>query len=73
MKYKPDDTYGPLGMILFGVTPQRDLGNGIRIPIKKQPLTPEVVRLCEKFGEEWLQKRFSLAELADTIETFLTA
>ncbi len=73
VKYKQDDAYGPLGMILFGVMPQRDLGTGISIPIKKQPLAPEALRLCEKFGEEWLQKRFSLAELADTIETFLTA
>ena len=72
VKYKKDDLYGPLGLVLFGVMPQRDLGNGISIPVKKQPLAPEALRLCEIFGEEWLQKRFSLAELADTIESILT-
>ena len=71
VKYK-DDPYGPLGMVLFGVMPRKQLINGISIPHQPDPLPDEKLAACKIFGDEWKQRKFTKKELADTIERILT-
>jgi hypothetical protein len=70
MNYK-DDTYGPLGLILFGVPPTKRIGNGISISIKPRPFPEDSLIACKVFGDEWKQRRFTKQELAEIIETML--
>jgi hypothetical protein len=47
--------YGPLNIMILG----------------QPPLPPDDVRLCERFGEEWLRGDFDVYELADAVEAAL--
>ncbi len=71
VKYK-DDAYGPLGVILFGVSPRKRIGNGVSIPIKPQPFPEDKFAACKVFGDEWKQRRFTKREVAGLIKKILT-
>ncbi len=71
VKYK-DDTYGPLGLILFAVPPRKRIWKDVSIPIKSQPFPEDKFTACEVFGDEWKKRRFTKKELADTIKKILT-
>lgn len=47
--------FGPLNIMILG----------------QPPLPPDDVRLCERFGEEWLRGDFDVYELADAVEAAL--
>lgn len=72
VKYK-DDAYGPLGLILFGVLPRKQIGNGFSTPFNPEPLPEDKLTACKVFGDEWRQRRFTKKELADAIEKILGA
>jgi hypothetical protein len=55
VKRKPEDRYGPLGLMLTG----------------RPPLPAEQQRLCAAFNEEWLSGRFSRPQLAEALEIAL--
>jgi hypothetical protein len=71
VKYKPGDTYGPIGLII-GELPRRRLAQGISVPVNSRPLPEETLAACRIFNEEWLRRDFSKRELADTLEAVLT-
>ncbi len=73
VRYKPDDRYGPLGFILFGVPPRKPIARGVSVPVKSPPFPEERLAECEVFGREWLERRFTKRELADAIEGLLVA
>ena len=63
VKYKADDVYGPLGMMLDGqgwphATP------GTAFP-------PDLLPSCEAFGREWIEHRFSKRELTAVLTVLL--
>jgi len=70
MKYK-DDPYGPLGLILFGVAPHKQMTDGVILPVKSAPFPEDKLAACQVFGEEWKQRAFTKQELADSIEVIL--
>jgi hypothetical protein len=70
IKYK-DDPYGPLGLILFGVTPHRRIVDDVYIPMKTAPFPEDKLAACQVFGEEWKQRAFTQQELANSIEVVM--
>ena len=71
VRYKEQDRYGPLAMMIFGSSTIK-ITHEIEIPVKNSKTFPqEKLRLCEIFNEEWLQRRFTKQELADIIEQML--
>ncbi len=58
VRYKPEDRYGPLGLLLRPVA-------------GKLTLSKENLLAYEVFNRAWLAQEFSKAELADTIERLL--
>ena len=71
VKYKEDDLYGPLSLVLFGVMLRKQLGSGTSIPIESEPLSEDNLAACRTFGDEWKQRRFTKKELADFLEEIL--
>lgn len=73
VRYKEQDRYGPLAMmILPAFTQTIQITNAVSIPVKNAPPFPkEKLPLCEIFNKEWLERRFTKQELADTIEQIL--
>ncbi len=71
VRYKPQDRYGPLSIMLYAVPPVCWVTPTESIPITPPPLSPDDLRLCEIFNTEWLQRRFTKQELASAIEAIL--
>jgi hypothetical protein len=66
VKYKPQDRFGPLGMMVTDSV-RTDGAPGLSRPGLPQELHP----VAETFQEEWLAKSFTKVELADEIEKIL--
>jgi hypothetical protein len=71
VKYKRDD-YGPLGLILFGTAPRKELVQGIDIPVRLSPFPDGLLPACKAFGKEWKDRQVTVAELADVLAQYLT-
>lgn len=69
VRYKPQDTYGPLGMLVkeSGSTVRSHALRGFSRP----GLPPGNRPAAEAFQREWLARGFSKAELADELERCL--
>lgn len=65
--HKSGDRLGPLGLMLG---PPDSVFNGPSA-LARPPLPAELASAADAFVEEWLQKRFSKAELASEIERCL--
>ena len=63
VKHKPDDAYGPLGMMLHGQG-WPHAATGAAFP-------PELLPSCEAFGREWIEPRCSKRELAAVLKVLL--
>lgn len=71
VRYKPQDRYGPLGMMLSALAPTLQITDKVSIQREAEPFPAEQLEDCETFNEEWLQRRFTKQELADAIESIL--
>ena len=72
VRYKKQDRYGPLAMMISAFPPTMQITRNISLPVKKtRPFPQEKLELCETFNEEWLQQHFTKQELADAIEQIL--
>jgi hypothetical protein len=73
VRYKEQDRYGPLALMISALPQTMQITKKISIPILKnpKPFPQEKLSYCEIFNEEWLQRRFTKQELADTIEQML--
>ena len=71
VKYKPDP-YGPLHLMLNPLIHQRRIAEGISVSVKPPPFPDDKRPAFEAFGKEWLARRFSKQELAETIAQMLT-
>jgi hypothetical protein len=71
VKHKPDDQYGPLGVIL-GEQPRRDLAPGISVPVHRQPVSASEFAACRRLNAEWLRRDFSKQDLAEVLAEILT-
>lgn len=70
MKYKADDKFGPLGMMIRESGPSLPAPSRLRSFIR--PVLPtEFHRDAECFRQEWLNRDFSKAELGSEIEMCL--
>jgi hypothetical protein len=65
VRYKPDDRYGPLGLMLSPST-RRHLERGAA-----DEGTRRLLEACAAFRQEWLDREFSKAELAAVLELLL--
>ncbi len=70
VRYKADDRFGPLEMMV------RESGQNVQVPARLRrsirPVLPtEFHEAAENFQSEWLRKSFSKTELADEIEAVL--
>lgn len=70
VRYKPEDRYGPLAMMLFGAH-RRWIAPGVSIPVQPPPFPEEQLTVCAVFNEEWLRRAFTKRELADTLARVL--
>ncbi len=70
VKHK-DDRYGPLGLVLFGVTRRKEVAPGITVPTAGPPMTNESLAACEALGSEWRHGTVSVQELADALGELL--
>ena len=70
VRYKPEDRYGPLSVMLFGVH-RRSLAPGVGAPAQPAPFPDEWLPACAAFNAEWLQRAFTKRELADAIDVIL--
>ncbi len=71
VRYKAQDRYGPLALMILG-SQVIQVTENVSIPRKNQkPFPQEKLWLCEIFNQEWLQRCFSKQELADAIEHIL--
>lgn len=68
--YKPDDPYGPLGL-MFAALPRKRIAPGITVPIQAPPLSEEELAACSVWNAEWLRREFSKRELAEGIAAIL--
>ena len=68
VKYKPQDRFGPLGMMVG----ESGVANATRGPSRPR-LPLEHHAAAEHFQREWLAKGFTKAELADALESCLRA
>ncbi|MBO0796764.1 MAG: hypothetical protein J2P36_38275 [Ktedonobacteraceae bacterium] len=74
VRYKEQDRYGPLALMISALPPAVQITDTVSIPAKKPaPFPQEKLKHCEAFNREWLQRRFTKQELADTIEQMLSA
>ncbi len=64
VKYRPENPYGPLTLMLTTVT-----GSLAKAPPK--PLPQEQLDACRVFNEEWLRHDYTKQELADAIQKIL--
>lgn len=67
VKYKPDDRLGPLGIILGSP----DSGPKVAGSSARPRLPAGLVGAADAFATEWIQHRFTKAELAQGIEEAL--
>ena len=59
VRYKEQDRYGPLAMMIFGSSTMQ-ITKEVDIPVKNLRTFPqEKLKLCEIFNEEWLQRRLN--------------
>lgn len=73
VRYKEQDRYGPLALMISALPPLLHVTNAVSVPVKNPaPFPQEKLKFCEVFNKEWLQRRFTKQELADTIERILT-
>jgi|SRR5579883_2561469 len=70
VRYKPQDRYGPLSLLIFG-TRMRQITQDLSWPSGADPFPAEKLKACERFNQEWLERRFSKRELAEAIERIL--
>ena len=70
MKYKADDRFGPLGMMVRESGPSLPAPRSLR-PFVRPVLPHEFHRDAEDFRQEWLAKTFTKSELGDEIERSL--
>jgi hypothetical protein len=71
VRYKPQDRYGPLGMMLSALAPTLQITDKVSIQREAEPFPEERLKDCETFNAEWLQRRFTKQELANAIESIL--
>ena len=71
VRYKPQDRYGPLGMMLSAMAPTLQITDKVSIQRKAKPFPEERLKDCEIFNAEWLERRFTKQELADAIKSIL--
>jgi len=71
VRYKEQDRYGPLSMMLSAIPPTQQITNTVSIARNAEPFPEERLKDCEVFNTEWLQRRFTKQELADAIEDIL--
>ena len=72
VRYKKQDRYGPLAMMISAFPQTMQITRNISLPVKNpRPFPQEKLELCETFNEEWLQQHFTKQELADAIEQIL--
>lgn len=72
VRYKEQDRYGPLALMISAYGQTQQITSEISIPLQNFPPFPEEkLKLCEAFNAEWLQRRFTKQELADAIEQIL--
>ncbi len=71
VRYKEQDRYGPLSMIISAMSPTLQITDKESIPRQAEPFPVERLKDCEAFNAEWLQRRFTKQELADAIESIL--
>jgi hypothetical protein len=73
VRYKEQDRYGPLAMMIPTFTQTMQITDKVSIPVKNaRPFPQEKLKFCEIFNKEWLERRFTKQELADTIEQMLS-
>ncbi|QBD75673.1 hypothetical protein EPA93_06505 [Ktedonosporobacter rubrisoli] len=73
VRYKEQDRYGPLALMISAIPPALQITSSVSIPAKKPaPFPQEKLKYCEAFNREWLQRRFTKQELADIIEQILS-
>ena len=70
VKYKPDE-FGPLHLILDAVPPRRPTGPGLDLPYLPEPFPEAVLAACRHFAEEWRDRKFTKAELAQELGRIL--
>jgi hypothetical protein len=70
VRYKKQDRYGPLSLMIFGAQ-MKWITRNIGFPGKTVPFPEEKLKACETFNREWLERRFSKQELAEAIERIL--
>ncbi len=71
VRYKKQDRYGPLSMMLSAVPPTQQITHKVSISRQAEPFPVARLKDCETFNAEWLQRRFTKQELADAIEEIL--
>lgn len=71
VRYKEQDRYGPLSMMLSAIPPTQPITDTVSISRIPEPFPEERLKYCEVFNAEWLQRRFTKQELADAIEDIL--
>jgi len=71
VRYKEQDRYGPLGMMISAMAPTQQITDKVSIPRHAEPFPVERLKDCETFNVEWLQRRFTKQELAVAIESIL--
>jgi hypothetical protein len=69
VKYKPEDTFGPLGMMVTETGPPAQ--NPSQRGLSRPGLPPQLHGAAEAFQKEWLGRGFTKAELADELERCL--
>ncbi len=70
VKHK-DDKYGPLGVVLFGVTRRKEVAPGVTVPTGAPPMSEQSLAACEALGKEWKEGSFSVLELANALDDIL--
>ena len=71
VRYKEQDRYGPLSMMLSAIHPTQQITDTVSIARTPEPFPEERLKDCEVFNVEWLQRCFTKQELADAIEDIL--
>ena len=71
MKYK-DDPYGPLGLMLYGVLPSKQIADRISILIKSKPFPEDKLVACKVFGDGWKGRKITKRELAEVVAKILS-
>ncbi len=72
VKHK-DDTYGPLGVVMFGVGRRKEVAPGITVPTSGSPMSEDALAACEALGKEWMEGSLSVPELANALEEVLSS